>query len=281
MNWFAEFKDPSVFRYTDSPAADVSAGRCASILRSSRRVRPWPPDRRGSIGWFANCNPVRSLARCAERSTLTVDYGWAICWCRVCGEKGYGTAGLKWLTQELVRQLPGKPLYAAVDTRNTASIRVLQKAGFRALRTEPAQVQGTPSVDHIFIYKEGCAVPQIQIRAELPDDFAAIDQVVVDAFRDAPHSSHTEQRIVAALRAAGKLLVSKVATEDSRIVGHVAVSPVEIDGRDLGWYGLGPVAVLPEHQGRGIGSALVMDAILDLTRIQAGWLRRTGRSQIL
>jgi putative acetyltransferase len=105
----------------------------------------------------------------------------------------------------------------------------------------------------------------IQIRAESPDDTSSIDRVTIAAFLDAPHTSHTEQFIVGALRRAGKLTVSRVATRDGEVVGHVAVSPVQVSGADLRWYGLGPVSVLPSNQGRGIGSALVMEALLILS----------------
>jgi len=58
-------------------------------------------------------------------------------------------------------------------------------------------------------------------------------------------SSHTEQFIIEALRDAKALTVSLVAEEHGRVVGHIAFSPVSMsDGTD-GWYGLGPVSVLP------------------------------------
>jgi len=42
-------------------------------------------------------------------------------------------------------------------------------------------------------------------------------------------------------------------------VGHILFSPVTVqsDGASWGAMGLGPMAVLPEHQGKGIGSQLV------------------------
>ncbi|HEX7988901.1 MAG TPA: N-acetyltransferase, partial [Stenotrophomonas sp.] len=51
----------------------------------------------------------------------------------------------------------------------------------------------------------------IQIRPETPADIAAIDAVTVAAFLEAPHTDHTEQFIVAALRRSGQLTVSLVA----------------------------------------------------------------------
>ncbi|WEK52751.1 MAG: N-acetyltransferase [Candidatus Kaistia colombiensis] len=95
------------------------------------------------------------------------------------------------------------------------------------------------------------------IRDETTQDRAAISEIIAAAFRDQPHSSQGESKLVDALRAAGALTVSLVAVEDGKPVGHVAFSAVTIDGTDQGWYGLGPVAVLPEMQGRGIGRALI------------------------
>jgi len=45
------------------------------------------------------------------------------------------------------------------------------------------------------------------------------------------------------------------------VVGHVAISPVIISSGAAGWYGLGPIAVRPDRQGEGIGSALVRAAL--------------------
>ena len=101
----------------------------------------------------------------------------------------------------------------------------------------------------------------IIIRPESPADTPAIEAVTVAAFANAPHAAHTEQFIVAALRRAGALSVSLVAALDGEVVGHVAVSPVSLSDRSAGWFGLGPISVLPEHQGRGIGSQLMQQAL--------------------
>jgi putative acetyltransferase len=98
------------------------------------------------------------------------------------------------------------------------------------------------------------------IRDEQPGDAVAIGQTIHDAFESAEHSSGTEDRIVDALRNADALTLSLVAIEDGEFVGHVAISPVTIDGAS-GWYGLGPVAVRPERQGEGAGSALIGEAL--------------------
>lgn len=95
------------------------------------------------------------------------------------------------------------------------------------------------------------------IRPERETDLPAIDRINLEAFKDHPYSHQTEHLIVRALRAAGALTLSLVAEAEGEVVGHIAFSPALIDGQDLGWYTLGPVAVLPGHQGQGIGAALV------------------------
>ena len=100
------------------------------------------------------------------------------------------------------------------------------------------------------------------IRDDLAADILSIRFLITEAFRSAPHGSGTEAAIVEALRSAEALTLSLVAVEDSgEIVGHVAFSPVLIDGGDAGWFGLGPVAVKPDRQRRGIGARLVRNGL--------------------
>ena len=95
------------------------------------------------------------------------------------------------------------------------------------------------------------------IRTETTGDEDAIDRVTTLAFEAVAHSDHTEAQIVRELRAAGDLTLSLVAEAGGELVGHIAFSPVAVDGRHGGWYGLGPLSVHPDWQGRGIGGALV------------------------
>lgn len=104
----------------------------------------------------------------------------------------------------------------------------------------------------------------MKIRKERTGDADRIHEVTMRAFQDAPHTSHTEQFIVKALREAGALSVSLVAEYDGEIVGHVAISPVSVSDGAAGWYGLGPVSVLPEYQRQGIGSRLVERALAEI-----------------
>jgi putative acetyltransferase len=101
----------------------------------------------------------------------------------------------------------------------------------------------------------------MHIRNERPGDAEQIHEVTERAFADAPHTDHTEQFIVKALRKSGALTVSLVAEQEGVIIGHVAISPVSISDGAEKWYGLGPISVLPEHQGKGVGSQLIHKAL--------------------
>jgi putative acetyltransferase len=110
---------------------------------------------------------------------------------------------------------------------------------------------------------------EITIRSETSADIEAITEVTSAAFETLEISNHTEQFIIEALRAAKALTPSLVAELDGRVVGHVAFSPVTISDGTQGWYGLGPVSVLPEYQRRGIGGALIQEGLSRLKTLGA------------
>ena len=102
------------------------------------------------------------------------------------------------------------------------------------------------------------------IRAERVGDEPAIAALISEAFTTATHSDGTEAEIVERLRSAGTLVISLVAELDGELVGHVAFSPVTIAEADRNWFGLGPVAVRPDRQGRGIGFKLIEAGLQEL-----------------
>lgn len=117
------------------------------------------------------------------------------------------------------------------------------------------------------------------IRDELPEDITLIRVVVREAFRTAParpgqtrkpDEGKAEADIVDSLRAMRALTLSLVAFEDGdELVGHVAFSPVTIDGVHDRWFGMGPVAVWPECQRAGVGSKLIREGLMRLREISA------------
>ena len=93
------------------------------------------------------------------------------------------------------------------------------------------------------------------VRGEIAADVEPIRVVHQRAF-----PTDAEARLVDELRAAGHLSITLVALIDDQVVGHIALSPVTIDGTQVG-LGLAPVAVVPEHQRSGIGSKLVRQSL--------------------
>jgi putative acetyltransferase len=94
----------------------------------------------------------------------------------------------------------------------------------------------------------------MDIRDERPADVRSIRQVNRRAFgRD------QEADIVDALRSNGAALLSMIAVDEDDVVGHVMYSPVAIG--EMTGAGLGPMAVVPERQGQGIGSDLVTTSL--------------------
>lgn len=103
------------------------------------------------------------------------------------------------------------------------------------------------------------------IRVEQPGDEAAIAALTEIAFRTVHYSDGSESEIIARLRAAGELTLSLVAeNRDQAIIGHVAFSRVAISDGTPGWYGLGPISVIPLRQRAGIGSAMASEGLARL-----------------
>jgi len=100
----------------------------------------------------------------------------------------------------------------------------------------------------------------IRIRCEEAADAARMREVTELAFRGAANTCRREHLIVEELREAGALTLSLVAATDVGIVGHVAVSPVAVSNATGERFGIGPVSVLPQYEGHGIGSRLMDSA---------------------
>ena len=102
------------------------------------------------------------------------------------------------------------------------------------------------------------------VREESPADVAVIREVNRAAF-----GGDDEARLVDLLRAEDCVLVSYVAMDGDRLIGHILFSPLTIEPArgELAVAALAPMAVLPEWQRRGVGSALVR-AGLDKCRRQ-------------
>jgi putative acetyltransferase len=92
------------------------------------------------------------------------------------------------------------------------------------------------------------------IREEQTMDVEQVRFVLQAAF-----STEAESKLVDALRANGKAIISLVAVCGEEVLGHILFSPVTTTppGEARG-IGLAPVAVLPGVQSQGIGSHLIL-----------------------
>jgi len=95
------------------------------------------------------------------------------------------------------------------------------------------------------------------LRREVPEDRAAVFAVHTGAFARPDGGDVPEAKLVDALWQDGDVVpaLSLVALINNEVVGHVVCSRANIDRRPS--LGLGPLGVLPTHQRRGVGQALM------------------------
>lgn len=111
----------------------------------------------------------------------------------------------------------------------------------------------------------------VNVRKEEPEDATAITRINAEAF-----AGPGEARLIESLRQNEKILFSFVAILEEQLVGHILFSPMNIItavGKTHLAVGLGPVAVLPDYQGQGIGS--------DLCRTGLAMCRDSGHELVL
>lgn len=96
----------------------------------------------------------------------------------------------------------------------------------------------------------------IVIRPERPEDAEVISEVNRGAFE-----GEEEVELISALRKSRYFIpeLSLVAAEDDKIVGHILFSSIKIitESEEVSVLSLAPMAVVPDHQKRGIGAKLV------------------------
>jgi putative acetyltransferase len=110
---------------------------------------------------------------------------------------------------------------------------------------------------------------RLKIRKECGSDSDAIRSITEQAFHGRPYAAGDEQEVIDRLRSANALTLSLVAVLEAEVVGHIAFSPAETGDGSYPWYALGPVSVIPERQGQGIGSALIESGLAQLKQLNA------------
>ncbi len=97
-------------------------------------------------------------------------------------------------------------------------------------------------------------IMKVHIRPEIKKDIARIRSINTAAF-----DTTAEADLVDRLRKSDAPLISLVAESKGIIIGHILFSPLELSGNQppVQLAGLAPMAVSPEYQNRGTGSALL------------------------
>jgi putative acetyltransferase len=115
----------------------------------------------------------------------------------------------------------------------------------------------------------------LSIRDEQPSDRDAIRSVLVAAFEGT-----VEADLVERLRMSCPDQVSLVATLKNVLVGHILFTPARIDllGRIIEGWALGPMAVHPDQQRTGIGSLMAESGIDCLRQKAAPFVAVLGHS---
>ena len=111
-----------------------------------------------------------------------------------------------------------------------------------------------------------------RIRPEQPADTPAVRRVLESAFATA-----AEADLVERLRRNAKSVIALVAADEGEVVGHIVFSPVALDplAGAVG-LGLGPLAVLPDHEKHGVGRRLVQNGLAACHSWGAGFVTVLG-----
>lgn len=106
----------------------------------------------------------------------------------------------------------------------------------------------------------------IRVESELTDHHDAVDAIIRSAFMASPLGYHGESELVTELRKRCSEIVSLVAIDNGDVVGHVMFSPAQIKSGNADFRGmaLAPMAVKPNRQREGIGTALIAAGLKQL-----------------
>ncbi|MEZ0181741.1 GNAT family N-acetyltransferase [Flavobacterium oncorhynchi] len=103
---------------------------------------------------------------------------------------------------------------------------------------------------------------EVKLRQENENDYKSVFQLIEKAFEKEEYSDHKEQFLVERLRKSEAFIpeLSIVAEVEDKIVGHILFTKLEIKNESQSFQSLAlaPVSVLPEFQGKGIGSKLIL-----------------------
>jgi predicted N-acetyltransferase YhbS len=269
----------------------------AAIARSIEHLRPWMPwvefeplsdDERRTLverweteraadgdavyGMFARDGRVVGGTglhrRNSDRSVLDVGY-WV-------AADATGQRFAREASAALIDAAFSLPDVSAVDIHhdraNVRSRRVPDELGFRFLG-ETADSVDAPGEDGVDCHWRHARPRRDGITIRTPDEAErpAVRELVGAAFTNSGHDGREEVDIVDRTWSLPELAVPDglelVALDGDEIVGHVLAAIGHVGSAPVP--GIAPLAVMPGHQGAGIGSALMRELIANATA--AGW----------
>lgn len=97
------------------------------------------------------------------------------------------------------------------------------------------------------------------IRKEEPSDYGKVYDLIREAFATGDHSDGNEQDLVEALRKSKNFIpeLSLLAVKNNVIIGHILFTKAYVNNDLI--LALAPLAVAPEFQKMGVGSALIKE----------------------
>lgn len=112
----------------------------------------------------------------------------------------------------------------------------------------------------------------INLRLETPEDYRSVEELTREAFWGTSHPDCDEHFLVHKLRQVPAFIpeLDYVAEVDGRIVGNIMYSRAKVvdkTGKEHEVITFGPISVLPEYQGKGIGKALLKHTIAEARRL--------------
>ena len=180
--------------------------------------------------------------------------------------RGLGAEAVSATIRLVLAHTAAERVLAITDTRNTASLRLLESVGLRRYTTQQAPFRGEPCLEHGYLLHRA-ARPVPRLRAAVAGDAAAVAQVLIESRRQlmpfAP-SAHSDEEtrdwVARTLLPSGAVTVAQV---DGAVVGVLALS----ERNGLAW--IDQLCVLPAQAARGLGRAL-LDHALALCGAAAG-----------
>ena len=183
--------------------------------------------------------------------------------------RGYATGAVRLALQWAFRYPEVIAVEAETDPGNSASQRVLEKCGFR-----PMGIMGEEGPRFIK-YKETDMNNKTIIRAEKPEEYRAVENLVRESFWNVYRPGCSEHYVIHVLRNDPAFVkeLDFVMEQDGRLIGQNMFMKTHIDsddGRRIPVLTMGPICITPERKRQGCGKKLLDYSLEKATKMGFG-----------